>query len=113
MKTYKDVYKFPLRLAKYGTWVYDDTGHFVFQFEIDDKRIIKNLLEVINGVTTLIPDKAFSHYQGIIANGSNEAIICIRGWGNLTGTGGMNLPAEEAANIQDTFADFIVEQLNR
>ena len=59
MKTYKDVYKFPLRLAKYGTWVYDDTGHFVFQFEIDDKRIIKNLLEVINGVTTLIPDNLY------------------------------------------------------
>ena len=37
---------------------------------------------------------------------------CIRGWGNLTGAGAHNLSVEEAANIQDTFADFIVERLN-
>jgi len=39
--------------------------------------------------------------------------ILIRGWGNLTGTGAHNLKEEEAANIQDTFAEYIVEQLNR
>ena len=36
-------------------------------------------------------------------------LILIRGWGNLTGAGAHNLSVEEAANIQDTFADFIVE----
>ena len=36
----------------------------------------------------------------------------IRGWGMLTGIGAYNLPAEEAAQIQDDFANYCVQMLN-
>jgi hypothetical protein len=31
----------------------------------------------------------------------------------LTGVGGYNLPADKAAEIQDAFADYCVEMLNK
>ena len=121
MKTYKDIYKFPLRQWSYGSWVSDSVGNFVFQFEPRFTKgdyaegwqeLESKALDAINGRGFF--DKEVYHEQGeIFVKGDSEAIITIRGWGNLTGTGGHNLKAEEAANIQDTFAEFIVEQLNK
>lgn len=114
MKTYKDVYTFPLRIVSHSNWVYDDGHNFVFQFEIDDEEKQQFLLDVINGNQSLKnPDLFFRHEDGYIYDNKDREVILIRGWGNLTGIGAMNLPPEEAANIQDTFAEFIVEQLNK
>ena len=111
MKTYKDVYKLPLE-ENHG-WIYDQKNNFVFQFLIDDEKTEQKILDVINGKENLKNlDLVFKHEKGQIIDKSGLAIILIRGWGNLTGTGAMNLSVEEAANIQDTFADFIVERLN-
>lgn len=41
----------------------------------------------------------------------NGAELVVRGWGYLTGVGGLNLPEEEAAKIQDEFSDWIYEIL--
>lgn len=120
MKTFRDIYKFPLHKDKYGTRVYDDAHNFVFQFEpkyvkgnyADGwEEFEKKVLDKINGEEEIFGGK-FIHKDGNVFHGNNH-VITIRGWGNLTGVGGHNLPPEEAANIQDTFADFIVEQLNK
>ena len=58
------------------------------------------------------PHINFRHEDGFILDNDHNKLILIRGWGNLTGIGAHNLSVEEAANIQDTFADFIVERLN-
>lgn len=111
MKNYKDVYQFPLE-ESYG-WIYDQKRNFVFQFLIDDEKSEKKLLDVINGKENLTNlNILFKHENGQIIDKSGREIILIRGWGNLTGSGAMNLPEKEASNIQDTFADFIVERLN-
>ena len=111
MKTYKDVYELPLE-DSYG-WVYDQKGNFVFQFMIGDEKTEQKILDVINGKENFKNlDLVFKHDRGQIVDKSGLVVILIRGWGNLTGTGAMNLSNEEAANIQDTFANFIVERLN-
>lgn len=116
MKTYKDIYKFPLHLAKYGgNQVFDeDETNFVFQFQgVKPPSQMQLVVNVINGETNLVdPDTFFHHEHGYIKDNKGREIILIRGWGNLTGVGGHNLPEEEAANIQDTFAEYIVERLN-
>ena len=110
MKTYKDVYQLPLE-ESHG-WIYDQKRNFVFQFMIDDKKTEQKILDVINGKENLKRiDLVFKHEKGIIKDKDRELIL-IRGWGNLTGPGAMNLSVEEASNIQDTFANFIVERLN-
>jgi hypothetical protein len=111
MKTYKDVYQLPLE-GSHG-WIYDQKRNFVFQFMIDDEKTEQKILDVINVKENFKNlDLVFKHEQGQIIDKSGLPIILIRGWGNLTGTGAMNLSVEEASNIQDTFANFIVERLN-
>ena len=111
MKTYKEVYQLPLE-DQHG-WIYDQKGNFVFQFLIDNEEMEKKLLDVINGKKNLTNlDLVFKHEKGLIVDKTGNEVILIRGWGNLTGIGAMNLSVEEASNIQDTFANFIVERLN-
>lgn len=134
MKTYKDVYKLPLHFGHAGqyrsTWVYDQNYNFVFQFErkytdrgMHDEKWLefeRRIMSRINDEDNTPSKMKWSHKNGYIicSNEDHEEqdglkVILIRGWGNLTGVGGMNLSGEEAVNIQDTFADFIVEQLNK
>ncbi len=114
ISSWKEVYQLPLHQDKYNSWVWDTIDNFVFQFEIKDrgKRIL--LTNVINGKEKLTNSNIiFIHDKEMIKDSEGNNVILIRGWGNLTGTGAMNLPEETAAIIQDTFAEFIVEQLNK
>jgi len=43
---------------------------------------------------------------------SGKEVLLIRGWGRLTGGGGLNLPHEVAAKLQDDFGNWIVNVLN-
>jgi hypothetical protein len=111
MKTYKEVYELPLK--DIHGWIYDQKNNFVFQFMIDDEAIENKILDVINDKYNLTNNKIlFIHESGVIKTNKGKDFILIRGWGNLTGTGAMNLTEKEASNIQDTFANFIVERLN-
>lgn len=120
MKNWKDIYELPVAdsyIDKSDDFrskrINDNKGNFVFQFMNLHKDAQIKALNAINGVKKLEnPDILFTHVNGYILVSDQEAIL-IRGWGNLTGINGYNLPAEEAANIQDSFADFIVEQLNK
>jgi hypothetical protein len=127
MKTYKDVYQFPLHLT--NTWIFDNKNQFVAQFErqYDNKGNYDNLwmefefkiLNCLNGVGKhpYLIDSVFEYdvnNQHIYLNDgeTKTLIITIRGFGNLAGQRGHNLSNKEAANIQDTFAEFIVNKLN-
>ena len=111
MKTYKDVYEFPLK-ENYGR-VCDQKNNFVFQFIISDEKTQVKMMNVINGTENYKNlSLLFEHKEGQIIEKSGLPILLIRGWGNLTGTGAMNLSGEEGSNIQDTFANFIVERFN-
>lgn len=120
MKTYKDIYSLPLRLDLSCSWVWDDNENFVFQFEIENENEQKKIVDVINGDGLLGYDGVFKHSSGLIfyeehrytPDDEPKEVILIRGWGGLTSPVCHNLSNEEAANVQDTFAEFIVEQLN-
>lgn len=123
MKSYKDVYEMPLHKMGHSSWVMDAKSRFVFQFEpkFTDKgdyelgweKFEEEILNCLNSIAPM-PNTGldFKHLEGVIYKGIMP-VITIRGWGYLTGTGGLRLPAEEAANIQDTFAQFIVDTLNK
>tara|TARA_R110002020_G_C16053862_1_gene754808 strand:+ start:235 stop:600 length:366 start_codon:yes stop_codon:yes gene_type:complete len=119
MKNWNDIYKLPIA----ESYIDEDDGfrskrildaneNFIFQFlNVTDNAQIK-ALEAINGTSKLEnKDVVFTHEDGYILANDNK-VIMIRGWGNLTGTGGYNLSSDEAANVQDTFADYIVSKLN-
>ena len=114
MKKWNDIYELPLRQDEYGSWVYDNKSNFVFQFEKVSESNRKDILDILNGVREPESiDHTFTYEDRYIVMDGEREIILIRGWGNLTGTGAHNLPTEEAANIQDTFAAWIIEKLTK
>jgi len=115
MKTFKDVYKFPLRSEEYDAgYVFDSNDNLVFQFM--DNKYINLIIDILNDkIKSNYTDK-FHYWKQeqivFIDSEPRKMVLIIRGWGNLTGTGGMKLSNEEAINIQDTFAEFIISKLN-
>lgn len=112
MKTFRDVYTLPLKLGS-GGWIYDQNNYFVADTILKSQSHRQQLVDIINGNLIAKFNIRFAHKEGLVFSNAGENILRIRGWGNLTGTGGFNLSNEEAANIQDTFAEYIVEQLNK
>lgn len=113
MKTFKDVYEKPFIVDKFSR-VKDSKGNFIFQFIVDLEDKVDLIISVINEEATLknIERDVFTFDRGVVKYG-DLGIILIRGWGNLTGIGGMNLSTEEAENIQNTLGWHIVKMLNR
>lgn len=118
MKHFREIYELPLVQDIYEQWVSnrisDSKGQFVFEFTMNDEKAQSKILDAINGVKPLEnKELSFIHSEGYIIDDYERKIILIRGWGNLTGGGGHNLSSEDAANVQDTFAEFIAYQLNK
>lgn len=123
---WQDAYKLPLKLWGVGevkVFTADSTMAFDFMFEMfrdqyPKMRLIsdENKLDII----ALINGEKKGAIEGVVTydrkeqtvNVDGDVIFLIRGWGNLTGTGGLNLQPEQAAFIQDEFAKYIVEKLS-
>ena len=114
MRDWRHFYKFPLTLDEGIGWVWDEERNLVFSFEFNDIERQRKIVDVINGNSKLPmnDDTRLYHYQGTIMDDPGNEFITIRGWGNLTGNK-FNLNPPEAAYVQDTFAEFIVDQLNK
>lgn len=101
----------PFNIGDHGSWCTDEKGEFCFQtveyLTLSDK---KQLEESINNKTIKRDNVSYERKSGMILV-DDKALILIRGWGYLTGSGGLNLPDEEAAAIQDDLATYLVEQL--
>jgi hypothetical protein len=117
--TFKDVYKFPLKVDDYCpiiTWTADKQRAFDWCVDISLEKQ-QELIDVLNGAKQ--HQFKYKFYREDIEIYSENPIfkgkpvLCIRGWGYLTGPGGLHLSAEEAIKIQNDFGDYIVEQLNK
>lgn len=116
MKNWKDVYKLPFKLDSYGgIHVFDSRNNLVFQFDENienPKSLIKVINDEIKFESTKKANLIYNEKDQCIYV-DNEPIISIRGYGYLTGIGGLKLSHNEAAHIQDTLAEYIIEQLNK
>lgn len=111
--TFRDVYSFPFKGSRHS-WVYDSESNFIFQFQFDNNDTEDKILKILNGEVTEYKRQTLKHEQGMIYVLDEEVwkkLILIRGWGNLTGTGGYSLQPEKAVKIQDTLAEYIMEKL--
>lgn len=123
MEEFKKYYKFPLKMWNdFSIKVFTDDNRMAFDWLLPDGKKCneykQKVLNKINGLESDIPKEgAYYYHDGgrIIVKTQNRdlEIILMRGWGMLTGVGGYNLPLEEAAKIQDAFADYCVEMLNK
>jgi len=112
MKSWQEVFKPPFVQWEGMYYVFDAEDTFVFQFITTDEAQQKQVLEIINGTSDKKAQAKLEYKGGYIQDIAGRKLLLIRSWGHLTGVGGLNLPAEEARHIQDTFAGFILERLN-
>lgn len=118
MKNFKDVYKFPFKHSEWGgNWYYDANDNFIFQLEVRQSDSSKEKLTMIlnkemKADIPFVAEVDNGNIYLVDKDGFKMHFITIRGWGNLTGSGGMRLSDNDAANIQNTLADYIVETLN-
>ena len=116
--TWREVYQPPFYSDEYGIymWSKNKTTTFTFNLSygsnVDKQSIIDNIVKKLNGDTSIKFDNKFTLRNNIYFNYGDEFAFCVRGWGKLTGIGGFRLPADEAANIQNEFAKWVLETLN-
>ena len=117
---WKSVYKFPLEL-KYSTKVMTPDFEMAFDFipsfikDIDTLQISledkQKIVRILNGSDEKVKTLHNYSYKNGTIFVNDLALIWIRGWGHLTGQGGLRLKDDEAVSIQDGFANFIISAL--
>lgn len=99
-------------------------GHDIYVYDADYHPVANYLVnfsheecEVIVGIIN--GDVSYQKEYKITLNenktkvlADETPILLMRGWGYLTGTGGCNLKVEEAIDVQNSLAEYIVEQFN-
>ena len=127
MEAFKEYYRFPLKSSTVQIKVLTADGWPAFDWLIPDYggclSIRKQILARLNGEDEGIGliKKIFRCDNQIVSaifcegpnNGKEIKLFRIRGWGMLTGSGGFHLSAENAIEIQDAFAAYCVEMLNK
>lgn len=129
---FKEVFKLPLKNAEacpFMVLTADNQRAFDFEWEawetyekdshIDGKSI-HDIIAKLNGDDSIILENYynFTYKDGKIwafssKDKKKKHIMLIRGWGYLTGIGGLHLKAEDAVKIQDDFGQYIVDTLNK
>ena len=110
--TFKEAFTFPLKLWAESAKIADAKGHHVADFCIEvPVEKMQEVLDVVNGTKASEFGKARIN-GGYICNQSHRVIL-MRGWGYLTGVGGLNLKEEDAIRIQSEMQQYIVDQINK
>ena len=124
-KDWTECYKLPLHLALYGIYAFDADGGMAlscFNYKYDERgnymvgepERIKHIVDIINGEkpSDFEPEWELDENETCQINYKGEFQFLVRGWGHLTGCGGLNLPGELAAEMQDGFINYILDRLN-
>ena len=111
---WKDVYQLPLRKDEHGHYAFSKNGTMAitFNFNINDMKFMEKFVSIVNGEKENEKTAGQWRADGVDIYCNDVPVCCVRGWGYLTGTGGLHLPTEEAIKIQDGFVNYILGRLN-
>lgn len=124
-KDWSECYKLPLHLDDYCVYAWDaESGMALSNFNLKydeegnylygEQERIKHIIDVINGdcSSDFEPEWDISDDEPCEITYKGEPQFLVRGWGHLTGCGGLNLPEKLASEMQDGFIDYILGRLN-
>lgn len=120
IRSFRDVWSFPLNYDGLGkTWSLVD--EMAFDFENENTAIREAfkyvLVDCLNDEfvdSPLDKNTVLIYSEGDIFLNSvddKNRLLSIRGWGHMTGIGGLQLTAKRAADLQEEFAQFIIKRL--
>lgn len=107
----KDIFKAPYTTD--GIYIYDSNNQMCLMVGDCDnypEEMMTRICEILNRTQPSNGNPGVSCYGPNIYLNENLLLV-VRGWGYLTGTGGLHLDVEEASKIQDDFAQFVVSCL--
>ena len=112
--TWEQVYDLPLT-SNSGSYLWSKSGVIALQFTAISSDTSKEFRQKIKN---LINGESVEKIEGITNNSvdfykNGTYIFCIRGWGNLTGTGALNLPKNKAIEIQDGFIEHVLKSISK
>ena len=89
---------------------YDEEGNYLH----GERERIKHIIDVINGdcSSDFEPEWDISNDEPCKITYKGKQQFLVRGWGHLTGCGGLNLPEKLASEMQNGFIDYILGRLN-
>ena len=104
----------------YWGYVTDNFGTMAFSLDLDRDQnspyIIKLCLDIAHALEEGVsPEKKYTELtikDGCDLYWSGVRIGSFRGWGHLTGTGGLNLPEERARELQDQMIDYVMQRIS-
>jgi len=113
---WEDVWELPLHLDKHDTYAYAKNGTMALTFESNTKEEIleaRKIVAIINGEAESDRQHEYIHdgCAGIFCD-ARRLVFSVRGYGYLTGTGGLHLPWSGAIRVQDDFIAYILKRLN-
>lgn len=100
------------------TYVHDKNDCMLFQFDKEvpkeERKLVLDRLNTNDKNTSEAPRHLDLKYDSKNAEilDCGKPYIVIRGWGYLTGMGGLNLGPDKASEIQDEFAQWIIHTLS-
>lgn len=137
---WQDVWKLPFKLSIVESKVIDSNSRMVFDFVLPimaksynydvwlfGSEVKNEILNLLNGGERKRKKEEFGSFQikpedpdwiyyTPSENSNKEKIsrkaVLIRGWGYLTGQGGLSLNPDLAANLQNQLREWICEKLN-
>jgi len=121
---FKEAFQFPLK-AYHGKVFSNDNRmafDFAHQFLCHDEPFVKlsiesqeRIVELINGIGSKPKTVLDLSYENgsiyVTIDSVKKVMLVMRGWGYLTGIGGLRLDVEAAVKIQDEFAEYIITKL--
>ena len=114
---WRDVWELPLHLDEFDSYAFSKNGVMALTFvDAHTKwQILENrrIVAIINGSEESDGQHEYIHngYADISCD-AERIVFSVRGWGYLTGTGGLHLSEKDAARIQDNFIEYILNRLN-
>ena len=117
MKECLKYYELPLRDDYPYIFCNDGAMAFNWMGNLDSEKR-RDIIQKMNGELTVLKFRQKVFYRDgkicyINNKGEIQPLLLVRGWGHLIGIGGHNLPPKKAAQIQDEFAEYMVEQINK
>lgn len=118
-RLFEKAFTLPFNLDLWGNYVFDDNGQMVLQFNEDktgwsdvgrQEQVIDWINDVVGTIKPVLGEIKYDRVRSCLTEDGHHWIE-IRGWGHLTGAGGLNLPDIEAIDIQDDLANYIIEKL--
>lgn len=114
MREFEKGYKLPFTTDGI-MYIFDADGVMALQtIKSLDTENMNKLCDQLNGKIngTYENDWEYCYIaQSVLQNG--REMFSIRGWGHLTGTGGLNLPDDEAQLIQDDLGEYVAEMMRK